>query len=306
VAGASAVFARNPRYAPRREKPDMWAGGKVPKLERIEWKIMPDPATAIAALQTGEVDWLGAPPAPTCCPPSAGRRDLQVQALDPFGFWSELRLNVSAAALRQPGAAPRPAAGHAAEPTTCRLIVGNEPSLYRDDAGFFLPGSPAASPAGMEAITAPRSVERARQLVKESGYKGETVIQMAATDLASAAAMSPVARQMMQEIGLNLDYQSLDWGSLSTRALAAGAAERGTWHAYCVAWGGLWITNPVSHLHLYGTSPNPRMEAMRDSVVLRRPRPRSSGASPSRCRPGLPGATGDPARPVLHSQRLQP
>ena len=32
-------------------------GGKVAHFERIEWKVIPDSATAAAALQNGEVDW---------------------------------------------------------------------------------------------------------------------------------------------------------------------------------------------------------------------------------------------------------
>ena len=33
------------------------AGGKVVHFDRVEWKIIPDTATAAAALQAGEVDW---------------------------------------------------------------------------------------------------------------------------------------------------------------------------------------------------------------------------------------------------------
>ena len=263
VAGSQAVFIRNERYVPRQERPDMWAGGKVAKIARIEWKILPDPATAIAALQTGEVDWLERPIA-DLLPTLRGRRDIKVEALDPFGFWSQIRLNVSAPPFNNPTLA-RALLPAIQQADYMQALVGDDPALFRDKVGFFLPGSPAASDVGMEALTGPRSIERARQLVKESGYKGEPVIQMAATDLASAAAMSPVAAQMMRDIGLNVDYQSMDWGSLLSRALASNAAERGTWHAYTVAWGGMWITNPISHIHLYGTSPNPKMEALRDA-----------------------------------------
>ena len=42
---------------PRQEPADWTTGGKVAHFERIEWKIIPDAATASAALQSGEVDW---------------------------------------------------------------------------------------------------------------------------------------------------------------------------------------------------------------------------------------------------------
>ena len=61
IARAKAVFERFADYAPRQE-PNSWlSGGKQMLLERIEWIVMPDPATASAALQNGEVDWWETP-----------------------------------------------------------------------------------------------------------------------------------------------------------------------------------------------------------------------------------------------------
>src|SRR6266571_2635091 len=57
VPGAKAVFEKFADYLPRQE-PNSWlAGGKQMSLERIEWIVMPDPATASSALQNGEIDW---------------------------------------------------------------------------------------------------------------------------------------------------------------------------------------------------------------------------------------------------------
>ena len=57
VAGSSAAWAKFDGYVPRQEPAEWTSGGKVAHFERIEWKIMPDAATASAALQNGEVDW---------------------------------------------------------------------------------------------------------------------------------------------------------------------------------------------------------------------------------------------------------
>src|SRR5215204_5199383 len=57
VPGAKAVFEKNPDYVPRDEPASWLAGGKRMMVDRIEWIIMPDPGTASAALQNGEVDW---------------------------------------------------------------------------------------------------------------------------------------------------------------------------------------------------------------------------------------------------------
>ena len=57
VPGAKAVFEKFADYQPRQEQASWLAGGKKMLVDRIEWVIMPDPATASAALQNGEVDW---------------------------------------------------------------------------------------------------------------------------------------------------------------------------------------------------------------------------------------------------------
>ena len=58
ISGSFYAYAKFEKYVPRSEPPSFWAGGKVAHVDRIECKYMPDPATAAAALQTGEVDWL--------------------------------------------------------------------------------------------------------------------------------------------------------------------------------------------------------------------------------------------------------
>ncbi|MGH7210071.1 MAG: ABC transporter substrate-binding protein, partial [Acetobacteraceae bacterium] len=57
VSGASAAYRKFDKYVPRQEKPEYLSGGKVVHFERVEWVVEPDPATAAAALQTGEVDY---------------------------------------------------------------------------------------------------------------------------------------------------------------------------------------------------------------------------------------------------------
>jgi peptide/nickel transport system substrate-binding protein len=60
--GVKAVYEKNPDYVPRSEPPSWTAGGKVAKVDRVEWITMPDPQTAVNALQSGDVDFLEVPP----------------------------------------------------------------------------------------------------------------------------------------------------------------------------------------------------------------------------------------------------
>ena len=50
VSGSRAVFARAETYLPRQEAPDFCAGAKRALVDRVEWHIIPDAATAVGAL----------------------------------------------------------------------------------------------------------------------------------------------------------------------------------------------------------------------------------------------------------------
>src|SRR4029453_18101051 len=61
-AGEKAVYVKNPKYKPRSEPPSGFAGGKVAKVDRIEWIWIPDTQTQVNALLNGEVDLIEAMP----------------------------------------------------------------------------------------------------------------------------------------------------------------------------------------------------------------------------------------------------
>src|SRR4051794_27636565 len=46
VPGSKVVYERNKDYVPRAEPPSNYAGGKLVKVDRVEWNVIPDPATA--------------------------------------------------------------------------------------------------------------------------------------------------------------------------------------------------------------------------------------------------------------------
>jgi peptide/nickel transport system substrate-binding protein len=56
--GHKAVFVKNPGYIARAEPPNNTAGGKVVKVDRVEWLYVPEAVTAVQALESGEVAYL--------------------------------------------------------------------------------------------------------------------------------------------------------------------------------------------------------------------------------------------------------
>ena len=90
--GHKAVFVKNADYVPREEAPSFASGGKVAKVDRVEWLYIPDTSTAAAALNAGEADWYEQPPA-DLVPVFAASKDITVTTVDPLGNHGILRFN---------------------------------------------------------------------------------------------------------------------------------------------------------------------------------------------------------------------
>jgi len=62
VQGSLRVYERFDGYKPREDgSPEGTSGPKVVHFDRVEWHVIPDPATSAAALRAGEVDWWAYP-----------------------------------------------------------------------------------------------------------------------------------------------------------------------------------------------------------------------------------------------------
>ena len=259
MTGSLAVYARHAGYVPRQEKPVMWSGGKMAYFDRVEWHIMPDPATAAAALQTGEVDWIERPLL-DLVPSLSKLADVKITTVDPAGLFSILVLNNGAppfdnARLRH---ALLPAIN---QQDFMAAVVGDQPQFLRTEVGLFTPNTPSASDAGMEIIRGKRDLALSKRLIAESGYKGEKIVLMV-SDLADSQAMAEVTRAFFHDLGLNVDYQTTDFGTLSSRAHSPDPAVQAGWSCYCIAWAGLWPGSPGSNVPLLGVKPDPGMQTL--------------------------------------------
>ncbi len=108
VPGSKVVYVKNEDYVPRSEPASAAAGGKVVKVDRVEWVYIPDPATTMNALVNGEVD-LWETPAVDMVPLLEQREGIELAVIDPLGTQGWLRPNHlpknrrSGRANRQPG-----------------------------------------------------------------------------------------------------------------------------------------------------------------------------------------------------------
>ncbi len=250
VPGASAAFARNGAYLPRQEPASFVSGGKVAHFDRIEWKVIPDASTAAGAMQNGEADWWQTP-TPDLLPLLRRARGVAVDRLDTIGTVAMIRFNMlqppfNNVKLRR---AILPAVNQA---DFMAAAIGGETDLYALNVGVFTPGSPLANTAELEVLTGPRDLEKAKRLVAESGYKGERVVFVAPTDYPVLFAYCQVGADLLRKVGLNVDFQASDWGTMVTRRNNRGPVESGGWSAFCTSWEGLNLADPGAHAPIGG------------------------------------------------------
>jgi peptide/nickel transport system substrate-binding protein len=268
VAGARAAYARHEGYVPRDEPVSSIAGGRVARVDRVEWTVIPDAATASGALRAGEQDYWEQPLHDLL---ASLRRDrnLVVQTRDPSGTYAMLRFNH----LQPPfdNVALRRAVAMAVDQADyMRAVAGDEPGAWGRCHGFFACNTPLASEAGADLLKSP-NLDGARQAVRAAGYDGQKVVQIAATDSAQINAVSEVTADLLRRLGFNLEYVSTDWGTMLQRRNSQEPPERGGWSVFHTLWNGADILNPAVNTMIrasgrrawFGWPSDPELERLR-------------------------------------------
>src|SRR3979490_102162 len=185
--GAKAVFEKFADYVPRQEPGSWLAGGKRIMVDRIEWIGVPDPRTASAALQNGEIDWWENPIS-DLVPVLRKNRNVLVDIADPLGNIGSFRMKH----LYPPFNDVR---GRRAilmamnQEDYMRALVGDDDALWKPLPGFITPGTALYTEEGGEILKGPRKLDAAKRLLAESGYAGQPVTCVVAQDIAITKTM---------------------------------------------------------------------------------------------------------------------
>ncbi len=227
VTGSRAVYEKNEAYVPRQEAPVWGTGAKIAHFPRIEWRIIPDAATAAAALQNGEVDWWEQPLS-DLLPTLAKDRNITLDIDNPQGRLSFIRLNHLQAPFND--VRMRRAVRMAVrQDDYMRATFGDDQSLWRTCHSTF----PCATPFETELPAAmPGDFEAARKMLKEAGYNGGKVVVINPTDFAVIHPLGVVTADMLKQIGMNVELVETDWGTVIQRRSSREAVEKGGWSAF--------------------------------------------------------------------------
>src|SRR5260370_16104899 len=188
--GEKVVYVRNPDYKPRAEPPSGLAGGKIAKLDRIEWLWIPDTQTQINALLTGEVDMLEAP-SHDLLPVLEKDKNVEIFSPDTLGSTYVLRMN-----WKQPpfnDVRYRRAVELALNQQDFLKAVIGDPRYYKVCKAMLGCGTPLENHAGMAGLLE-SNFEASKKILKEVGYDGTPIVLLQTSDNPGLANLAPVAK----------------------------------------------------------------------------------------------------------------
>jgi peptide/nickel transport system substrate-binding protein len=229
VPGNKAVFAKNSDYIPREEAPSFASGGKVAKVDRVEWLYIPDTTTAAAALNAGEADWYEQPPA-DLVPVFAANREITVTTVDPLGNHGILRFNHIQSPFNN--LILREAVLNLVNQKDYMGAAAGDPKYWKTCAALFGCGTPFETNAGAEVLLGGPNLAIAKRLIQDAGYKDEKIVLLSATDQPIVHGQALVTLDALRRAGLNVEFQANDWGTLITRRTSKEPVEKNGWSIF--------------------------------------------------------------------------
>ncbi|HVZ46604.1 MAG TPA: ABC transporter substrate-binding protein [Ramlibacter sp.] len=242
IEGSRAVFARNPDYVARQEPPDGLAGSRVVKVDKVVWMVMPDATTAASALIAGEADlWSEADPDQLGTLKSKGIQ-MSRNGL-PFVWF--VRPNHQVPPFNDPRA--RQALALLVDAKEMMPIAAGDAD-WKACHAFTVCGSVYSTEVGSEPFRKP-DLKRAKELMAQAGYKGETLVMVAT--LGRDTWVAQVLAQRLKDIGVKVDVQPLEFPALLQRVRAKGKpVGQGGYNLFGYnATGSLWF-HPLTNVAL--------------------------------------------------------
>ncbi|WKA26617.1 ABC transporter substrate-binding protein [Bradyrhizobium roseum] len=269
--GDKTVYVKFDKYKPRSEPASGMAGGKVVKVDRVEWRAISDAQQAVNALSKGELDMVEQPSHDLL---GTLKKDPNVSVIisPPLKGQYVFRPNH----IHKPFDNPkiRKALWYAFNQEDFLMATIGDPDYIKECKALFICGTPFASTKGMDGLLT-SNVKKAQELLKEAGYDGTPVVLMHSTDLKVLTNLAPVAKSLMEKAGFKVDMQSMDWQSVVARRSKKDAPNAGGWNAFLTAWVAADVMNPVSTAYLnsscdkalFGWPCDAELEKLRDDFA---------------------------------------
>jgi peptide/nickel transport system substrate-binding protein len=267
VSGAHAAWARFDKYVPRKEPVSGIAGGRIPAVDRLEWAIISDAATAMAALMAGEKDYWDSP-TNDLIPVMASDPNIVVDARNTSGSYSMLQFNHTQPPFNNP--AIRQALAMAVDQEQFLKAATSDPALIKPCYGFYACETAYASEDGA-AVLKVKSIAKGKQALAAAGYNGEKVVILG-LDSGASGPMAQVLDDLLRKLGVNVQFVAVDFATLAQRRVSKEPVDKGGWSLFVTGWTGTDILDPAVNQLLrgggakgwFGWADDPALEDLRD------------------------------------------
>jgi len=242
--GELAIFDRNPNYKPRPEPADGLSGGKKVNVDRVEIINQPDVTTRMVALQSGEVDLLEYIPFDYIVPMRNERKIVIAPQRGVEQMLQALSLNHVQPPFNNVLA--RRAVQAALDQEEVMASLGLPEDMYlKKCLSIYMCNAAGTSDSGLEYYKEV-GMDRAKALLKESGYKGEPVVLLHAATSASLNPTGLVEADILKRVGFNVDIRTSDFATIAARRTSKAPVSEGGWSAIPIIWNGIDLVNPLS------------------------------------------------------------
>ena len=250
VSGSHVAYARFDGYVPRDEPAEFTAGGKRAFFERVEWSIIPDPATASAALQKGEVDWYEYILL-DLAPQLARNPDITLRNTTKYGLGSIIRFNFATPPFNNVKLR-RVVRDAVQQVDYMRAIVGDDSAAMQECFSMFLCGLPGVTEYGAASMRGAKDIAKLRQAVVDAGYGGEKVVILNPTDYTFISSQGTITAELLKQLGFNVDLQAMDFGTLLARRNSKAPVDKGGWSIFHTSAAALTLVNPAVNYNTRG------------------------------------------------------
>ncbi len=230
VQGSFAAFERNEAYVPRDEPPSYMAGGHRVLVDRVEWKMITDGATAANALVTGEVDWIEIP-LPDLLPMLKRAAGVKTGVLDMFGQIHFMRPNHVTVPTNNP-LIRKALLAAIDQREVMTAVMGGDPDNMITNVGFLHTGKQKVDSIGLEHTRGRRPPAEVKAMLDKAGYRGERLVLLHATDHTFYNPSAAIVAHLLREAGFNIDAQPMDWGTVQVRRSSKEPVDKGGWNLF--------------------------------------------------------------------------
>jgi peptide/nickel transport system substrate-binding protein len=240
--GSKVVYTKSADYVPRSESPSAASGGKVAKVDRVEWLYFPDQQTAMNALLAGEVDYFEQP-ANDLAPILEANPDITVEVNDPLGNIGFARFNHLLPPFDNPDIC-RAAIMAMKQEDYMAAAVGDQ-KYWRTCYSVYPCGTPLENDAGSDVMKV-ADPAKAKEALEAAGYDGTPVVIMQPTDIPLLSAFSLVTAEALRKAGFEVKLQAMDWATLTSRRASREPVDKGGWNLFHTWWIGADVIDPMA------------------------------------------------------------